>query len=110
MGSTDLHEDYIFLTHSHDHASNEAIWLVKKYNPKAYFVQFYKVEPKDKVGIISVECMKLEENLTEVEVGYEYIGLSKKGDHFIEHFTTEQYEIFIAEWKTLLEKYFNSNQ
>lgn len=106
MGSTDLHEDYIFLTENHDHASTAAIWLTKKYNPESHFVQFYKVEPEDKVGIISVKCRKVNAHETQVEVSYEYIGLSKKGNKFIEQFTRSGYEQFIGEWKRLLTNYF----
>lgn len=58
MRSTDLHEDYIFLTKNHDYASTDAIWMVKRYEPESYLVQFYKVEPEDKVGIITVQCFK----------------------------------------------------
>ena len=108
MGYTDLHEDYIFLTKNHDHASTDAIWLVKQLKPKSHYVQFYKVEPGDKVGIITVQCTKINESLTEVEVGYEYIGLSKKGDEFIENFTSTEYKAFIKEWNSLLVSYFES--
>ncbi len=108
MGSTDLHENYIFLTHAHDHASTEAIWLVKRFDPEAHLVEFYKVEPQDKVGVITVECQKLADALTEVQVSYQYIGLSDKGNQFIDTFTPSDYEEFISEWKTLLEKYFDS--
>ena len=108
MGTSDLHEDYIFLTKNHDHASTDAIWLVKKYKPESYFVQFYKVEPEDKVGIITVQCIKINKSLTQIEVTYEYIGLSKKGDEFIERFTSAEYKEFIAEWKSLLVSYFKS--
>jgi hypothetical protein len=106
MGTSDLHEDYIFLTKNHDHASTDAIWLVKKYKPESYFVQFYKVEPEDKVGIITVQCTKMNKSLTQVEVSYEYISLSKKGDEFIKRFTSTEYKEFIAEWKRLLVSYF----
>ncbi len=58
MGSNDLHEDYIFLTKNHDHASTDAIWLVKRYEPESFLVQFYKVEPEDKVGVITVQCIQ----------------------------------------------------
>jgi hypothetical protein len=37
MGTTELSEDYVFLTATHDHASTDAIWLVKRYEPKAWF-------------------------------------------------------------------------
>ncbi len=110
MGTCDLHEDYLFLTKNHDHASTDTIWLVKKYKPESYFVQFYKVEPEDKVGIISVQCTKMDESLTQVEVSYEYIGLSKNGDEFIESFSSTKYKEFIAEWNSLLVNYFESKR
>ena len=110
MGTSDLHEDYIFLTKNHDHASTDAIWLVKEYKPESYFVQFYKVEPEDKVGIISVQCTKIYESLTQVEVSYKYIGLSKNGDEFIESFSSTKYKAFIAEWNSLLVNYFESKR
>jgi hypothetical protein len=86
MGSTDLHEDYIFLTKTHDHAATDAIWLVKRYDSESCFVQFYKVEPEDKIGVITVQCIELEKCFTEVEVTYEYTG----------------------EWERLLKNYFQS--
>jgi hypothetical protein len=106
MGSTDLHEDYIFLTKNHDHASTDAIWLTKRYRPESHFVQFYKVEPKDKVGIITVQCKKIGDTQTQVEVSYEYIGLSRKSNEFIEKFTSSEFKEFISQWKSLLVNYF----
>ncbi len=108
MGTTELSEDYVFLTSSHDHAGADAIWLTKKYLPDEWLVQFYRVEPEDKVGIVTVQCSKVEESSTHVEVTYEYIALSDKGREFIDGFTYETYEEFIDEWKTLLLQYFDS--
>lgn len=108
MGSTELHEDYVFLTQTHDHASTKAIWLVKRYDPKTYFVQFYKVEPNDKVGIVTVKCTPVDATNTEVQVSYQYIGIDEKGNKFISTFTAEDYSKYIDEWKTLLIKYFAS--
>jgi hypothetical protein len=109
MGSTDLHEDYIFLTQNHDHASTKAIWLVKRYDPDTYTIQFYKVEPDDKVGIISIHCIPVDETNTQIEVTYQYIGISEKGDEFTESFSTDKYSDFMDEWKKLLRIYFESN-
>ena len=55
-------------------------------------VQFYKVEPKDKVGIITVQCTKIAKCTTQIEVSYEYIGLSEKGNEFVEGFTSTEYK------------------
>ena len=108
LGTTDLSEDYVFLTKTHDHGSTDAIWLTKRYEPETYFVQFYKVEPGDKVGIVTVQCFEEVEALTRVQVSYEYIALTEKGRKFIESFTQTMYEDFIVEWEALLVKYFES--
>jgi hypothetical protein len=106
MGTTELSEDYVFLTRSHDHASADAIWLVKRYVPSAWFIQFYRVEPEDKVGLVTVQCSKITDRTTHVEVTYQYIPLSEKGRKFIDGFTVETFEKFIGEWKDLLLRYF----
>ena len=129
MGTTELHEDYVFLTAGHqrsehhghaqpghhphspsDHPPPKTIWLVKKFEPGNYHVQFYRVEPEDKVGIVTVQCNPMSANLTEVKVAYEYIGLSSKGDQFIAGYTAEAHAEFIAHWDKLLKHYFVSHQ
>jgi hypothetical protein len=108
MGSTDLHEDYVFITKNHDHASTNAIWVVKKYEPESYLIQLYKVEPEDKIGTITVKCTVSGDSRTKTEVTYEYIGLSERANKFISEFTVTEYRDFIAEWENLLVKYFDS--
>lgn len=109
MGTSDLHEDYVFLTKSHDHAARDAIWLVKKHQPDSHYVEFYRVEPEEKVGIISVKCTPISESETNVSVSYKYVALSESGREFVANFTSEEYKEFIGEWKQLLEKYFNAS-
>lgn len=110
MGSTGLHEDYVFVTKCHDHAASDAVWVVKRYEPEHYLVQLYKIEPEEKLGIIEVQCFELENSLTKVQVTYEYIGLSATGNEFIADFSLEKYETFIGEWESLLVGYFNSQR
>ena len=106
MGTKKLHEDYIFLTRTHDHAANEAIWIVKEYEPEACRVQYYKIEPHEKVGIIEVHCGPSRSRSSKVQVTYKYIGLSESGNRFVERFTKKDYNAFIEEWKRLIEAYF----
>lgn len=110
MGATELHEDYIFLTRDHDHAAKDAIWLVKRYEPDNGLVAFYKVEPEEKVGIITVTCTALSEAKTNVNVTYEYIALSQSGRDFVNSFSSQDYENFIGEWQQLLEAYFGQKR
>ena len=108
MGTPDLTEDYVFLTESHDHGTAEAIWVVKKYDPENWLVEFYKIEPNDKVGVVRVKCKAKGESRTEIEVRYKYIAISANGEAFVRGFTGAVYEEFIGEWQALLSKHFES--
>lgn len=110
MDSTELCEDYVFLTESHDHASAEAIWVVKRYDPAAYLVEYYKVEPNRKVGTIKVRCASLGNARTSIEVTYKYTAISADGRAFISGFSAAAYDRFIGEWQTLLTNYFASRR
>ncbi len=106
MGTSEASEDFVFLTRTHDHAATEAIWLVKRYDPEAHTVEFYKVEPGDKIGLVRVRCSALAPERTAVEVTYRYVALSKTGEAFVAGFTAEAYAEFIGEWQRLLSEYF----
>ena len=108
MGSTELSEDYFFTTRTHDHVTTSAIWIVKKYHPEAYFVQYYKIEPEDKIGIVTVACTDLGVERTKVQVTYKYMALSAIGEQFISEFNQDVYENFINEWQILLKNYFHN--
>jgi hypothetical protein len=108
MGTTELFEDYVFLTKSHDHGTTEAIWVVKRFDLEAHTLEFYKVEPGDKIGLVRVCCAALTDKRTKVEVTYKYVALSEIGEAFVSRFTVEAYEEFIGEWQRLLSDYFGS--
>ena len=108
MGTTELSDDYVFLTKTHDHGTSDAIWIVKKYDPKLHFVQFYKIEPGEKIGVVTVKCTELEASKTMIRVTYKYLALSKGGEEFITVFNESTYEEFIDEWQKLLTNYFKS--
>ena len=110
LGTDALHEDYVFLTQGHDHAAGEAIWIVKRYDPDAMQVQYYRIEPGEKLGIVAVSCDSLDRRSTRVTVTYTYIGLSDRGNRFIEGYTRVAYQEFIGQWKSLLEAYFVKKQ
>ena len=109
MGTTELSEDYVFLTKTHDHATADALWIVKKYEPDSHLVQFYKIESQDKIGVITVKCSQKGSDATDVQVTYKYIALSETGETFIKTLDEAAYEDFIAHWQQLLQKYFDAS-
>ncbi len=109
MGTKSLSEDYVFLTDNHSHSKSRAIWIVKRYVPEEYFVEYYKVEPEEKVGVVSVLCQAKSNSHTTVKVKYKYTPLSASGEKFTKEFTQEIYDSFILEWQKLLLKYLEEN-
>lgn len=106
MGTTELSEDYVFLTRSHDHAGTDAVWVVKKYDPETHVVEFYRIEPEEKVGLVRVKCAAVGERKTSIEVTYRYTALSASGESFIASFDKRAYKECIDEWQSLLSSYF----
>lgn len=109
FGDTNVNEDDVFLTQTHDHAAADAIWIVKKYDSQNHFVQYYKVEPGEKIGLISVTCENIDDAKTKVIVEYCYTALSSAGKNFLLNFSEKNYSEFIAEWKILIDAYFSRN-
>jgi hypothetical protein len=58
--------------------------------------------------VVTVQCFRISDLETHVEVSYRYIPLSEKGRKFIDGFTMEFYETFIGGWRDLLLRYFES--
>lgn len=108
MGTTELFEDYVFLTESHDHGAATAIWLVKRFDIEAHVVEFYRIEPDQKIGVVKISCRETGPRKTEVEVRYKYLALSEFGERFVSAFTQKEYDNFIADWERLLKEYFAS--
>jgi len=109
LGSVALQTDYVFLTDTHDHRAETAIWIVSDYDPEKHSVSYYKVEPGEKVGKIVVQCREHGRTSTLVKVMYKYIALSESGNRFIADFTKESYIALIDEWRSLIIGYLENN-
>ena len=76
------------------------------YNADKHYVSYYKIEPEQKVGKITVQCFEQSPSATRVRVTYKYIGLSDLGNQFVAGFTKEVFSEFINGWRILLNDYF----
>lgn len=110
FGEKNVKEDDIFVTQTHDHSAADAIWIVKKYDAQNYFVQYYKIEPTEKVGLITVQCENVSNEKTRISVAYSYTALSNSGEKFVSRFTETEYASFINEWKFLIDEYFSKHK
>ncbi len=70
-------------------------------------IQLYRLEPGQKVGVITIHCTPVGEEQTHVDVAYEHIAISAEGQRFVAGFTLATYEAFINEWREWLVQYFD---
>lgn len=105
MGNTQLSEDDVFVTGSHDFAVDRAVWIVKRHDPTAHLVQYYRVEPNEKVGTVTVECDESGEGRTRVTVTYKWTALTEAGEEFVASYDEDIHAEFIEEWRELLLAY-----
>jgi hypothetical protein len=104
-------EDMVFKTSTHDHNhQNNAIWIINKYEPGNFQIEYLRIEPGIKVGKIQIECGTGRGQETLATITYTYIGLSDLGNKFIEAFTTEHYHDFISAWERAINYYLETGQ
>jgi len=58
------------------------------------------------VGLVRVNCRAIGAERTAVEVTYRYTAVSEEGERFLADFSETAYAEYIAEWETLLSKFF----
>lgn len=109
IGSIELKPDDVFLTDTHDHKSARAIWIVSDYDVDKHYVSYYKIEPEQKVGKITVQCFEQGPSATRVRVAYKYTGLTDSGNQFVNGFTRKAFTEFINGWRSLLNDYFKKH-
>jgi hypothetical protein len=94
--------DGVFVTPA---AAGQIIWVITRYDPALYVLEFVKVTPGQTVGKIEIELSDDGRGGTRADVAYGYTSLGPDGDDFLETFTAEWYEGFMKQWETELNHY-----
>ena len=94
--------DGVFVT---PNAAGPIIWVITRYDPALYVLEFVKVTPGQTVGKIEIELSEDGRGGTLAEVAYGYTSLGPDGDDFLGTFTAEWYEGFMKEWERELNHY-----
>lgn len=99
--------DCIFIMPGPPH---EAIWVVTRWEPQNFLIEFLKVTPGVTVGRIDIQLQPGEAEQTLAKVSYAYTALSEAGERFIEQFTAEHYTTFMQAWEAELNYFLTTGQ
>lgn len=103
--SDEVEENLIFTTAAHDHGQSGAIWIISRYEPTDYFIEYQRIEPGVKIGRIRIKCQAGDQEETLVAIEYVYTALSEPGNEFIDRFTANEYITFIGHWEKAINYY-----
>ncbi len=104
----DTEENMIFTTLSHDHGQLDAIWIVTRYAPSEFFIEYQRIEPGVKIGRIRVQCQRLASGKTSATIEYMYTALSEQGHQFLDGFTEFSYLHFLLSWEKAINYYLHT--
>ena len=108
--SDEVEENLIFTTAAHDHGQSGAIWIISRYEPTDYFIEYQRIEPGVKIGRIRIRCEAGDQEATLVAIEYVYTALSEPGNEFIDRFAANEYITFIGHWEKAINYYLKTGK
>jgi len=98
-----IEKDCIFSTSNP--SEMDSIWHVIQHNPEEFFVEFLRVTPKQNVVRINIKLAPIENDKTEAEIMYQYTGLNKKQNEFINSDLKSKFEESMSWWEKSINHY-----
>lgn len=99
-----IEEGTTFKTEGHGHEEAEFLWIVSKYQPKNYLIQ-YLVSTSNRFWTITVKCNQLDNNKTKAEVTYSFTGLNEKGNKINKQSLDRMYAHNLKDWEEAINYY-----
>ena len=79
-------------------ATEETVWMMLRYAPAAGRVEYLRLTPGSRLGVVRVECTSLSPTRTQVSVSYELTALTEAGNAAIRALDDSAFANFIAGW------------
>ena len=89
-----VREGMVFTT---GHGGEETVWMVLRHEPHAARVEYLRMTPGSRVGVVRVGCESTPGGCR-VTVTYELTALTEAGDEYLRGLDTPAYEAFIGSW------------
>lgn len=85
--------------------SVEEVWVVSRYEPERYVIEFVAVNPESHVMKLDVRVTERGENEADVSFTNTFTGLTERGNSFLEQYGAETYEPMMSRLFASLDHY-----
>ncbi len=97
-------EGTTFLTHGHGHGENKFTWIVNRYDPANFMIQ-YLVWSDNRHWTITVDCKAEAENLTSASITYQFTGHNATGNKINRRLLDNMYAHNLRDWADAINQY-----
>jgi hypothetical protein len=98
-----IEEGTIFTTEGHSHAEGKFVWVVSKYNPSNYLIQ-YLVSTENRIWTITINCIA-HESTTQATVTYSFTGLNEAGNELSQKHLDNLFREDLKDWEREINAY-----
>ncbi|MCX6132362.1 MAG: hypothetical protein NTU47_01000 [Ignavibacteriales bacterium] len=102
--SGNLEEGMVFRTPGHEEHENQFFWIVSKYQP-ANFVVEYVVSTPNRYWVIHIQCAGVSEHETMATITYIYTGLNDLGNEINRQAIENMYKDNLSDWEEAINYY-----
>jgi hypothetical protein len=97
-------EGMFFTTRAQDHDETTYAWIVAKYNPEMYLIE-YIVSTHNRCWVITIQCTALPGNRTQTTVRYTFTGLTALGNELNRRAIQKIYTRNLKDWEEAINYY-----
>lgn len=83
----------------------KTIWQITEYDFNNYKIEFVRVTPKENIVKINIELEYVDNNKTKSHITYQYTGLNKKYNDFIENDLESSFKNSMLYWEKAINHY-----
>ena len=108
-GDKKTEEGTTFKTNGHGHNETEFLWIVSKYEPKIYLIQ-YIVSTSNRYWTITIQCQSATGNKTNATITYCYTGLNNSGNETNKVAIEKMYKNNLKDWEEAINYYLGNGK
>lgn len=103
-----IREGTTFLTHGHGHGEDKFTWIVNRYDPGQFLIQ-YLVCTDNRHWTITISCTPLPNSRTIAKITYTFTGHNELGNTINRHLLDKMYSQDLKDWETVINDYLVKN-
>jgi len=104
-----IEEGTTFKTPGHGHDESEFLWIVTRYEPGTFLIQ-YLVSCENRFWTITIKCNSSGENKTSAEITYSFAGLNELGNEINSRSLRHMYAHDLKDWEEAINFYLTTGK